>query len=206
MRWAVKARGLAPRACFKTISTEEKKMHNLALAIAGHHAAVLLIAAAFALLAGTAIVASTPAPLTGTASPDYSTAAGQGINLPFQYEVLTGTTDVIQGGGGSLKALAGNPGATAPPICGTSFIETAGVDACTIAAPVAGPPSAGGNDGLEITIFDNGGHIHTVTAPAGAITPAHHLLTFSGTQGAFITLVARNGKWLVAASSGVTPS
>jgi hypothetical protein len=130
----------------------------------------------------------------------------QAANLPFQYEVLTGTTDVITGGGGQLNTVPGSTNPTNMPICGTSFIETAGVDATTLAAPVAGAPSSGGNDGLEITIIDNGGHAHTVTAPANAITPAHHLATFNGTQGSFVTFVARNGKWLVGASAGVTIS
>lgn len=152
---------------------------------------------------GTMISAPVPGNLVPSSSPDSSTILGEAANLPFQYEVLTGTTDVIQGGGGSAAAVSGG---AAAPICGTSFIETAGVDACTLAAPVAGPVSQGGNDGLEITIIDNGGHAHTVTAPANSIVPAHHLLTFGGTRGSFITLIARNGVWIPQASSGVTPS
>jgi hypothetical protein len=149
----------------------------------------------------TLITSPQPAPLVPSTSPDVDTIIGEAANLPFQYEILTGTTDVIQGGGGGLAAV---PGGAAAPICGTSFIETAGVDACTLAAPVAGAPSAGGNDGLEITIVDNGGHAHTVTAPANGIVPAHHLITFNGTRGSFVTLVARNGVWIPLASSGVT--
>lgn len=140
-------------------------------------------------------------PLVPAGSPDQDTIVGQASNLPFQYEILTGTTDVIQGGGGGLTSL---PAGAVAPITGTSYIESAGVDACTLAAPVAGDPSAGGNDGLDITIIDNGGHAHTVTAPANAIIPAHHLITFNATRGSFVTLVARNGVWLVLASAGVT--
>lgn len=146
------------------------------------------------------ITAQTPGPMVPVNSPDYDTIVGQSSNLPFQYEVLTGTTDVITGGAGVL----GN--GAVPPICGTSFIETAGVDACTLAQPVAGSPASGGNDGLEITIVDNGGHAHTVTCAASGITPAHHLVTFGGTQGSFITLLARNGKWIPVQQSGVTVS
>ena len=163
----------------------------------------LVALAAFALLFGTFVVSSHPNPLVPATSPDVNTVVGQGTNLPFQYEVLTGTTDVIQGGGGSLNTLPGQPAA---PICGTSFIESAGVDACTLATPVAGDPAAGGNDGLEITIVDNSGHAHTVTTAAGVITPAHHLATFGGTQGSFVIFVARNGKWIPLSSSGVTIS
>jgi hypothetical protein len=168
----------------------------------------------FGLLAlGTTITAQSPGPMVAPGSPDYDTVVGQSSNLPFQFEVLTGTTDVITGGGGVLDlppnttpAGQSSPQATSVPICGTSFIETAGVDATTLATPVAGAPSAGGNDGLEITIIDNSGHAHTVTCGSNVITPSHHLITFNGTQGSFVTLVARNGKWLPVQSSGVTIS
>lgn len=167
-----------------------------------------MIKAAIALLAGGAVLGTTvtapvPGNLVPTASPDSDTIMGQAANLPFQYEVLTGTTDVIQGGGGGLGAVVGG---AAAPIVGTSFIESSGIDATTLAAPVAGPPSAGGNDGLDITIVDVGGHAHTVTTPANAIVPAHHVVTFGGTAGSFITLLARNGKWYPQAQSGVTIS
>ncbi len=154
----------------------------------------------------TQITAQTPGALVSSTSPDFDDVLGQASNLPTQYEVLTGTTDVITGGAGVLMQPPGSTNQTTTPIVGTSFIETAGVDAATLAAPAAGAPSAGGNDGLEITIVDNSGHAHTVTAPANAITPAHHLVTFNGTQGSFVTLLARNGKWIPTASSGVTIS
>lgn len=154
----------------------------------------------------TQITAQTPGPMVGANSPDFDTVVGQSSNLPFQFEVLTGTTDVITGGAGSLELPPGLSATSVTPICGTSFIETAGVDACTLATPVAGAPSAGGNDGLEITIIDNSGHAHTVTTAASKITPSHHLITFGGTQGSFVTLVARNGFWIPVQSSGVTIS
>jgi hypothetical protein len=155
---------------------------------------------------GTTITVQTQGPLVGPNSPDADSVLGQSSNLPFQFEVLTGTTDVITGGGGSLVLPPGLSATTSVPICGTSFIETAGVDACTLATPVAGAPSAGGNDGLEITIIDNSGHAHTVTTAANKITPSHHLATFNGTQGSFITFVARNGFWIPVQQSGVTVS
>lgn len=154
----------------------------------------------------TQITTQTPGPMVGPNSPDYDTVVGQSSNLPFQYEVLTGTTDVITGGAGVLDLPPAVGQTPTTPICGTSFIESSGVDACTLATPVAGAPSAGGNDGLEITIIDNSGHAHTVTAAANVITPSHHLVTFNGTQGSFVTLVARNGKWLPVQQSGVTIS
>ncbi|HEY3972328.1 MAG TPA: hypothetical protein VGM18_04940 [Candidatus Sulfotelmatobacter sp.] len=180
-----------PILCFAFAFTSAVGLKGLIACLAALGAAALF---------GTTITAQTPGPMVAPTSPDYDTIVGQSSNLPFQFEVLTGTTDVITGGGG----LLGN-GAT-PPICGTSFIETAGVDACTLATPVAGSPAAGGNDGLEITIIDNSAHAHTVTTAAGKIIPAHHLMTFNGTQGSFVTLVARNGFWIPVQQSGVTIS
>jgi hypothetical protein len=142
--------------------------------------------------------------MVAVGSPDYDTVVGQSSNLPFQFEVLTGTTDVIQGGGGVLNVPASVSVTPTTPICGTSFIESTVVDACTLATPVAGSPAAGGNDGLEITVVDNGGHAHTVTTAANKITPSHHIITFNGTQGSFITLIARNGFWIPVQQSGVT--
>lgn len=177
----------------------------LFLVSGSHLLGIIAVLAATGALFGTMITAQTPGPMVASNSPDGDTVVGQSSNLPFQFEVLTGTTDVITGGGGSLSQPPGGAVSTVP-ICGTSFIETGGVDACTLATPVAGAPSAGGNDGLEITIIDNSGHAHTVTAAAGVITPAHHLITFNGTQGSFVTLVARNGKWIPVQQSGVTIS
>lgn len=172
----------------------------------GHGTLIAILSALGALALGTTITVQTQGPLVASTSPDADSVLGASSNLPFQFEVLTGTTDVITGGGGSLTLPPGLSANTSTPICGTSFIETAGVDATTLATPVAGAPSAGGNDGLEITIIDNSGHAHTVTCSAGVITPSHHLITFNGTQGSFVTLVARNGKWLPVQSSGVTIS
>ena len=154
----------------------------------------------------TQISVKSPGPMVATTSPDYDAVVGQSSNLPFQFEVLTGTTDVITGGGGLLNLPSGLSASSFAPICGTSFIESTVVDACTLAQPVAGAPSAGGNDGLEITIIDNSGHAHTVTTAAAGITPAHHLMTFNGTQGSFVTLMARNGFWIPVQQSGVTIS
>ena len=176
-----------------------------AASAAGKGALIAILALGLGLF-GTVATVQTQGPLVGSSSPDSDTVVGQASNLPTQYEVLTGTTDVITGGGGSLQAQAGGSVMSSVPICGTSFIETAGVNATTLAAPVAGAPSAGGNDGLDITIIDVGGHAHTVTAPANSIVPAHHLLTFGGAAGSFVTLRARNGKWFPLAISGVTPS
>jgi hypothetical protein len=141
----------------------------------------------------TQITAPHPQPLIPSGSPDQDTIAAQAENLRAQFEILSGTTDVIQGGGGSLSALSAT--GTAVPIVGKSLITTAGVNATTLATPVAGDPAAGGNDGLTIEIQDLGGHAHTVTTAANKINGNKHIATFPGTLGAKIQLTAWNGIW-----------
>jgi hypothetical protein len=149
---------------------------------------------AFGALFGTLITAAHPQPLIPSTSPDQDTVAAQAENLRAQFEILTGTTDAIQGGGGGLSALSSAGGAT--PISGKSFINTAGVDACTLATPAVGDPSQGGNDGLDIVIVDNGGHAHTVTTAANKINGNKHIITFPGTRGTQIKLTALGGVWI----------
>lgn len=159
-----------------------------------HISVVKLVLALSALGAlGTLISAPQPQPLIPPTSPDQDSVTGEALNLELQFEVLTGTTDAIQGGGGSLASLVSAGGAV--PVTGKSFIKTAGVDACTLATPVAGNPSQGGNDGLSIKIVDCGGHAHTVTTAANVINGNHHVLTFPGTVGADVTLTALGGVW-----------
>jgi hypothetical protein len=175
----------------------------LLLAFAAHGVTVTGILMAIAALTlgalGTLITAPQPQPLIPAASPDQDTIVAQAENLRTQFEVLTGTTDVIQGGGGNLLSLPAvtnsNGGAPVTPVSGKSFINTAGVDACTLATPVPGLPSAGGNDGLTIEIADVGGHAHTVTTAANKINGNKHIATFPGTVGARIQLTAWNGIW-----------
>jgi hypothetical protein len=134
-----------------------------------------------------------PQPLIPATSPDQDTVVAQAENLRAQFEVLTGTTDVIQGGGGSLSAL---PAAgAAVPVSGKSLINTAGVNATTLATPVAGDPAAGGNDGLTIEIVSLTANAHTVTTAANKINGNKHIATFPATVGTRIVLVAYNGVW-----------
>lgn len=157
-------------------------------------AAIIATIASLGMFAfGTFVTAAHPQPLIPATSPDQDTVTAQAENLRAQFEVLTGTTDAIVGGGGSLTALASSGGAV--PISGKTLINTAGVDACTLATPVAGDPSQGGNDGLTIEIMDIGGHAHTVTTAANKINGNKHIATFPGTVGARIVLTAFGGVW-----------
>lgn len=86
------------------------------------------------------------------------------------------------------------------------YVTTAGVDAMTLATPIAGAMANGGDDGRRVRVTDVGGHAHTITTAANKIVPSHDTATFSGTAGAFIDLEAFNGLWYVKASSGQTLS
>jgi hypothetical protein len=106
-------------------------------------------------------------------------------------QVLTGATDAV-------KLYAG-----------TVLLTRNGVDAATLALPIAGTADGqpSGQDGMEITFIDTGGHAHTVTTPSTpvlGIVPSHHIATFNGTAGSYCRLLAYNGLWYPVGSSGVT--
>jgi hypothetical protein len=113
--------------------------------------------------------------------------AGGGAALQEAVVHLTGSTDVI------------------PVKSGVISIDTAGVDATTLATPLAGAPGVG-DDGKCITVVDSGGHAHTITMTANKLVPSHHVLTFGGTAGSYVILQAINGLWYIVGSSGVTAS
>jgi hypothetical protein len=78
---------------------------------------------------------------------------------------------------------------------GKVIITAAGVAALTLAAPVAGSPANGGNDGQELKVIDQSGHAHTITTPANGINGNHHIATSGGGPGDTITFTAYNGAW-----------
>jgi hypothetical protein len=100
-------------------------------------------------------------------------------------------------------ALTGT--ADALPLLGAVFVAATGVDAMTLATPVAGGPGTG-NDGQRLRVTDAAGHAHTITTAADKIAPSHDTITFNGTVGSFVELIAYNGLWYVGASSGVSLS
>ena len=112
------------------------------------------------------------------------------------------------GGGGSGQGAVNNlSGSTdaIPVKSGSNFVTTAGVDAMTLAQPVAGGPGVG-QDGITISVFDTGGHAHTVTTAANGINGASHIATFNGTKGSLVSFRAFNGVWYVVDLVGVTLS
>jgi len=143
-------------------------------------------------------MATSPTPLVPATSPDISTLLGQAINLPAQFQVAAGATDAITGGGGKLGAVT--------PISGIVFVTEAGVDAMTLATPVAGAPSAGGNDGLYLLVIDMGGHAHTITTALHKINGNKNIATFGGTVLQYALFVAYQGVWYLIIQSVITLS
>lgn len=90
---------------------------------------------------------------------------------------------------------------------GFVFITKSAAAAMTLAAPTAGLPSAGGDDGRHLVINNTTTGAHTVTTPSNGINGNTHVATFSGAVTDSLHLVAYNGVWrIVGTPSGITLS
>lgn len=85
--------------------------------------------------------------------------------------------------------------AEAVPFPGVVQLNAAVAEACTLATPVSGPQPLG-DDGKTIFIYDNSGKAHTVTTAANKIINLKSTLTFNGTKGSNIELIAQGGIWI----------
>jgi hypothetical protein len=90
------------------------------------------------------------------------------------------------------------------PFPGNIVINSAGVNAMTLAAPKAGPQSLGGDDGKSIFVVAQNAAAHTITCPANGIIGSKYLATFAAAVGNCIELRAYNGSWVPVASTGIT--
>lgn len=138
--------------------------------------------------AGVVVTAPASGASQTVSGPLVSTGAVQGTNLIGSQQetvvTLTGSTDAL-------------------PLLGSVFVDSSGVDAMTLATPTAGGPGVG-DDGKLLTVTDSGGHAHTITTATNKIVPSHHVITFNGTVGSFVTLQARGGLWFVQGQGGLT--
>jgi hypothetical protein len=80
---------------------------------------------------------------------------------------------------------------------GTAFLLGGAANAMTLALPVAGPLSSGGQDGVKMTIDAGDAFAYTVTTPASGLNGSLHIATFAAAVGNNIELVAYNGSWYV---------
>jgi hypothetical protein len=180
---------------FQFQTSEKTQMTLLFAAFTLQHGLLTVLA----LLATSGLIgmATSAFPLIASASPDSDTILGQSGNIPDQVQYCTGTADALTGGAGKLGA--------ATPICGKVFINraTGGIDAATLATPAAGLPSAGGNDGLRLTVYNiDGAQQHTITTGSNKINGNKHVFTFAAAVGAKAEFVAWQGIWYCNPAAG----
>jgi hypothetical protein len=100
-----------------------------------------------------------------------------------------------------------NPETTA--VSSAADISGTTVLAATLAAPIAGPTSLGGQDGVVLVIFnDTPAKAHTITTSANIINGNQSIITMSSTSATLssITLMAYNGIWWVLSNVNCTLS
>lgn len=105
----------------------------------------------------------------------------------------------------AVSVLSAN-GAIDPHTAAKYVITKAGVLADTLAAPTAGAVSAGGDDGKVIKIGNSTANAHTITATGLLQTgdATTDVITFTGSAGGGVELMAYNGKFIVLSANGVT--
>lgn len=137
-------------------------------------------------ISGTSLVDSGLVGDTTTAPPfNTSGTFGAGVIEPVQVALVNGAIAIVTG-----KVL----------------ITKAGVEALTLAQPIAGPASAGGHDGSVLSIISTTANAHTVTTASNGINGSKSVATFSGTLPNVFSLTAYNGVWYSGALTGVTLS
>jgi hypothetical protein len=93
---------------------------------------------------------------------------------------------------------------------GLVLVTKGSAAALTLTQPVAGLPSAGGQDGMRLSVVDTTGYHHTVTTAASGIVGGYHIATSGGAAGSggnkTLALRAYNGTWYVEKLDGWTIS
>jgi hypothetical protein len=160
-------------------------MHFAIAAFALHSAggAIALLSIAAAVMIGAVL------PFSGTtASPKDDLLGSFG---PYVDQDLCGT---------EIKSAAGAIASTH----GLVLITASSAIALTLAAPTAGSPANGGNDGQTLCIISTTAFAHTVTTPQNKIidgtASTKDTYTFAAHAGGSIYLVAYNGLWYLAGS------
>lgn len=84
---------------------------------------------------------------------------------------------------------------------GTAIITKGSACALTLALPTAGT-----DDGKELSVMSTTAFAHTVTTPTNGLNGADHIATFGSAAGNCIELVAYNGSWWMKSEIGITLS
>jgi len=136
----------------------------------------------------------------GTTSPDYAGASGG------PWKSVGDALDAIDA---ALGAEIRTSTTSAPIVSkeGTVVLAKSTDGAWTLAAPTAGLPSAGGDDGKILRMIAGTAQAHTVTQTTPGFNnggSAKDVATFGGAVGDNLEVVAYNGEWLVLSSVNVT--
>lgn len=158
----------------------------------------------------------------GTTQSAHVSGAAVNVGLPTDFVAQSFLTSRLEAGtmAKSPSFFGGNSevvtkftasGAIPVPIApGTICISGSSVLAMTVAKnPVAGSPESGGEDGNQLTIFnDTAAKNHTVTFQTNGIQGSLHVITMSSTASTFsaIQLSAFNGTWIVTGNYNCTLS
>jgi hypothetical protein len=92
------------------------------------------------------------------------------------------------------------------PNQGVFHITKGSAAAYSLAAPVAGLPQNGGQDGQVLRIVSASAFAHVITTPSNVLNGNKHIATFAAAVGNGLELHAKNGQWLVFQNNGVTLS
>ena len=101
---------------------------------------------------------------------------------------------------GSLLTLTGTADVLNPHVAQAYVITNASAaDLTTLAAPTAGDPTVGGDDGKILRVFSTTAFAHRVTCTGLLQNGAGNAnsVTFPAQAGAVVELMAFNGKWIV---------
>lgn len=119
-------------------------------------------------------------------SPDFNTNLAAAIN------------------GGRVVEVDAASGAIAVKEGTVVITKSSGAAVMTLALPVAGAQTAGGDDGKVLRIVSTTAQAHTVTTPATGYNGATHIATFAANIGSAFELVAYNGSWYMLNTIGIT--
>jgi len=139
-------------------------------------------------MAGTQTTNNLGMVLPGTTSPDVT-------NPNAAIALLAAALVTVDGSHNNVQKLTAAGAITIKS--GTAFLNTGTAGAITLAAPAAGLPAAGGNDGQRLAIIALDAFAYTVTTPANKINGADDTATWTAAVGNSIELVAYNGVWYV---------
>lgn len=127
----------------------------------------------------------------GSTAPAFNTSGTMGVGVISPVQVASAS--------GAITQVTGV----------VAITKTGTLAALTLAQPVAGSASGGGQDGSRLLIVATTALAHTVTTAASGINGSVHIITFaaSPTNGNnSVELVAYNGVWYVISLNGTTLS